>query len=169
MSYLVTNQQQPPLNLLLKNWIPDIVRLPPSCSNSKHFLFRLLFLTGVVSTVRAQIDDFSCPDEFEGFYPHLYRWVGKRWVLYVFSVCQVNTHLVKHFLVVTCSCQCSDIPENCHGASWGPNKYPLLLLPTLLNPLWHISHSYILNFENICMRCLDAPYSDSHTSKLFVN
>jgi len=33
---------------------------------------KLLFLTGVVSTVRAQIDDFSCPDEFEGFYPHLY-------------------------------------------------------------------------------------------------
>ena len=24
----------------------------------------------------AQVDDFSCPDEFEGFYPHLYRSVS---------------------------------------------------------------------------------------------
>lgn len=31
-----------------------------------------MFLTGVVSTALAQVDDFSCPDEFEGFYPHLY-------------------------------------------------------------------------------------------------
>jgi len=33
---------------------------------------KLLLLTGVVSTALAQVDDFQCPDEFEGFYPHLY-------------------------------------------------------------------------------------------------
>ena len=38
------------------------------------FLFpRLLLLTGLVGSAVAQVDDFSCPDEFEGFYPHLYR------------------------------------------------------------------------------------------------
>jgi len=35
---------------------------------------KLLLLSGVVLTARGQelIDDFQCPDEFEGFYPHLY-------------------------------------------------------------------------------------------------
>ena len=37
------------------------------------FSLRLLFLTGLLGSGLAQVDDFSCPDEFEGFYPHLYR------------------------------------------------------------------------------------------------
>ena len=41
--------------------------------NLSTLILRLLFLTGLVSTGLAQVDDFSCPDEFEGFYPHLYR------------------------------------------------------------------------------------------------
>ena len=36
----------------------------------------MLFLTGLVGSALAQVDDFSCPDEFEGFYPHLYRSVS---------------------------------------------------------------------------------------------
>ena len=33
------------------------------------FSLVLLFATAAL----AQVDDFSCPDEFEGYYPHLYR------------------------------------------------------------------------------------------------
>jgi hypothetical protein len=33
---------------------------------------KLLLLTGLLGSALAQVDDFSCPDEFEGFYPHLY-------------------------------------------------------------------------------------------------
>ena len=40
------------------------------------FSLRLLFLTGLLGSGLAQVDDFSCPDEFEGFYPHLYRSVS---------------------------------------------------------------------------------------------
>jgi len=33
---------------------------------------RLLVVAAVVAAVSAQEDDFQCPDEFIGFYPHLY-------------------------------------------------------------------------------------------------
>jgi len=35
---------------------------------------RLAFtiLSALVLSVNGQIDDFTCPDEFEGYYPHLY-------------------------------------------------------------------------------------------------
>jgi len=33
---------------------------------------KLLLLLPVITTVLGQVDDFSCPDQFLGFYPHLY-------------------------------------------------------------------------------------------------
>merc|ERR1712221_42092 len=38
------------------------------CVTFKMTILVLLFATAAL----AQVDDFSCPDEFEGYYPHLY-------------------------------------------------------------------------------------------------
>ena len=52
-------------------WCPQNVHCHQNIS-SLH-ISRLLLLAGVASLATAQVDDFECPDEFEGFYPHLYR------------------------------------------------------------------------------------------------
>ena len=53
------------------HWCPQNVHCHQNIS-SLH-ISRLLLLAGVASLASAQVDDFECPDEFEGFYPHLYR------------------------------------------------------------------------------------------------
>ena len=49
------------------------------------FSLVLLFATAAL----AQVDDFSCPDEFEGYYPHLYRSV------YLLVKIMLITHVVQ--------------------------------------------------------------------------
>ena len=37
---------------------------------------RLMFLASVVTIGKGQEDDFTCPDDFPGYYPHTYRLEG---------------------------------------------------------------------------------------------
>ena len=45
------------------------------CVLKSHFTYSLVLLLSVVGIYcqDVPIDDFSCPDELEGYYPHLYR------------------------------------------------------------------------------------------------